>query len=90
MKIRLGKGTLLLFISFWAMSVCSLTMLGTMRTDRQNREESRRNYSDYAATIVVSDCNDDFWEEYFKSDNLKNAVLYTNVWDENYEIKGIY
>lgn len=90
MKIRFGKGTLLLFISFWAMSVCSLTMLGTMRTDRQNREESRRNYSDYAATIVVSDCNDDFWEEYFKSDNLKNAVLYTNVWDENYEIKGIY
>ena len=79
MKIRLGKGTLLLFISFWAMSVCSLTMLGTMRTDRQNREESRRNYSDYAATIVVSDCNDDFWEEYFKSVNLKNAVHYAGV-----------
>lgn len=90
MKKRFAKGTFLLLVSFFGMTICCLVMFGTMRTDSRSKENSRRNYSDNAATVVVSECQNDFWTDYFSQDTFEDGVAYTNVWAKDIDVKGVY
>ncbi len=85
----LKKGTLLLFFSFMAITICFVYIISTLRIDRENRLASRHYYSENVKAFGMSEVQDkDFWIDFYEC-NESEYTIYNQLVDEFYDIRGV-
>ncbi len=88
---RIQKGSLLLLLSFAAISACCITITGTIKAGRENELQSRRFYTEKARKFQIENCEvKDLWEEFLNEAEGNHFALYTTIWDEMMDVRGYY
>lgn len=88
---KIPKGTLMLFISFAAITFCCVIMIGALRTNAENDYFIRRLYSDNTRRFQIIDSGDNiFWQSFLTQNTETNFILYCLIKDGETDTRSVY
>ena len=88
---KIPKGTLMLLVSFAAITFCSVIMIGALRTNEENDYLSKRLYSDNTRRFQIIDSEDNtFWQAFLAQNTETNFILYCLIRDGETDTRSVY